>query len=222
VTERPSRLHPPAECGTIHVVPELTASSLMEHHQAAATLLGLLEGNGRFVAGEPRYKRDIVAARDAAPDQTPGAVVFTCIDSRVTAESVFDCDFGQLLVVRTAGHVPDRAAVGSVEFAAAELGVSLVVVLGHERCGAINAALNAVEADTHDPRSGYLVEQLWQPASQALAETAEGEDAAPKALRLQVRRTVADLGRREHLDGVLVVGAVYDLDTGQVTLIDES
>ncbi|MEU6858618.1 carbonic anhydrase [Glycomyces sp. NPDC046736] len=202
-------------------MPELTASSLMEHHRAASTLLSLLEGNGRFVAGEPRYKRDIVAARDAAPDQTPSAVVFTCIDSRVTAESVFDCDFGQLLVVRTAGHVPDRAAVGSLEFAAAELGVSLVVVLGHERCGAINAALNAVEADTHDPRSGYLVEQLWQPASQAIEESAEGEDAAPKALRLQVRRTVADLSRREHLDGVLVVGAVYDLDTGQVTLVDE-
>ncbi|GAA2283432.1 beta-carbonic anhydrase CanB [Glycomyces scopariae] len=209
-------------CGTIQGVPELTASSLMEHHEAAKTLVSLLEGNGRFVAGEPRYKRDITSARQHALGQTPAAAVFTCIDSRVTAESVFDCDFGQLLVVRTAGHVPDRAAVGSLEFAAAELGVSLVIVLGHERCGAINAALHAVEDDTHDPRSDYLVEQLWQPASQALAESAEGEDAAPKALRLQVRRTVADLGRRENLDGVLVVGAVYDLDTGEVTLIEEN
>ncbi|WP_133884376.1 carbonic anhydrase [Glycomyces sp. NRRL B-16210] len=202
-------------------MPELTASSLMDHHQAAATLAGLLEGNGRFVAGAPRYRRDIVAARGAAPEQMPGAVVFTCIDSRVTAESVFDCDFGQLLVVRTAGHVPDRAAVGSLEFAAAEMGVSLVVVLGHERCGAVDAALNAVRADTHDPRSGYLVEQLWQPASQALAETAEPDAAASRAMRLQVRRTVADLDRRASLDGVLIVGAVYDLDTGQVTLVDE-
>ncbi|SDD23298.1 carbonic anhydrase [Glycomyces harbinensis] len=214
-------MHLLGSCGTIQGVPELTASALMEHHEAAKTLVGLLEGNGRFVAGEPRYKRDITAAREAAPDQTPTAVVFTCIDSRVTAESVFDCDFGQLLVVRTAGHVADRAAVGSLEFAAAELGVSLVVVLGHERCGAINAALHAVEDDTHDPRSDYLVEQLWQPASQALSETAEGLDAAPRALRLQVRRTVADLGRRENLEGVLVVGAVYDLDTGKVTLVDE-
>jgi carbonic anhydrase len=209
-------------CGTIQGVPELTASSLMEHHQAANTLVALLEGNGRFIAGEPRYKRDIVAAREAAPGQTPSAAVFTCIDSRVTAESVFDCDFGQLLVVRTAGHVPDRAAVGSLEFAAAELGIALVVVLGHERCGAINAALHAVEDDAHDPRTDYLVEQLWQPASQAWSETKDPEDAASRALRLQVRRTVADLGRRESLDGVLVVGAVYDLDTGKVTLIDEN
>jgi carbonic anhydrase len=202
-------------------VPELTASSLVEHHQAGATLVGLLEGNGRFVAGEPRYKRDIVAAREAAPGQKPSAAVFTCIDSRVTAESVFDCDFGQLLVVRTAGHVPDRAAVGSLEFAAAEMGVSLVVVLGHERCGAIGAAMHAVQDDTHDPRTDYLVEQLWQPASQALTETKDPEEAASRAMRLQVRRTVADLGRRSNLDGVLVVGAVYDLDTGEVTLIDE-
>lgn len=199
----------------------MTASALVEHHEAAKTLVELLEGNGRFIAGEPRYKRDITAAREAAPGQKPRAVVFTCIDSRVTAESVFDCDFGQLLVVRTAGHVPDRAAVGSLEFSAAELDVSLVVVLGHERCGAIAAALQAVEDDTHDPRTGYLVEQLWQPASQALSETPEGGDAAPHALRLQVRRTVADLSRRESLDGVLVVGAVYDLDTGAVTLVDE-
>nr|BFF24066.1 hypothetical protein GCM10025732_20310 [Glycomyces mayteni] len=105
-------------------MPELTASSLMEHHEAAKTLVALLEGNGRFVAGEPRFKRDITSARQHALGQKPTAAVFTCIDSRVTAESVFDCDFGQLLVVRTAGHVPDRAAVGSLEFAAAELGVS--------------------------------------------------------------------------------------------------
>ncbi|MCH7231145.1 hypothetical protein L0U85_09800 [Glycomyces sp. L485] len=200
----------------------MTATSLMENHRAASTLVDLLDGNGRFVAGEPRYRRDIVAARTAAPDQQPSAAVFTCIDSRVTAESVFDCDFGQLLVVRTAGHVPDRAAVGSLEFAAAELGVSLVVVLGHERCGAINAALHAVEEESHDPRSGYLVEQLWQPASQALAESGEEPNTASHAMRLQVRRTVADLGRRASLDGVLVVGAVYDLDTGVVSLVDES
>jgi carbonic anhydrase len=194
----------------------------MAHHRAASTLAGLLEGNARFVAGEPRYARDIHAARGAAPDQRPDAVVFTCIDSRVTAESVFDCDFGQLLVVRTAGHVPDRAAVGSLEFAAAELGVALVVVLGHERCGAIDAALRAVEDDSHDPRTDYLVEQLWQPASQAVAEAREGRDTASHALRLQVRRTVADLSRRSSLEGVLVVGAVYDLDTGVVSLIDQN
>ncbi|WP_157930581.1 carbonic anhydrase [Glycomyces xiaoerkulensis] len=203
-------------------MPESTASALIEKHPAGSTLVGLIEGNGRFVAGEPRYRRDITAARGAAPDQRPGAAVFTCIDSRVTAESVFDCDFGQLLVVRTAGHVPDRAAVGSLEFAAAELGIGLVVVLGHERCGAIGAAVRAVEADTHDPRSDYLVEQLWQPASQALAEAGPEREVASHAMRLQVRRTVADLSRRTSLEDVLVVGAVYDLDTGVVSLVEEN
>ncbi|KPC70193.1 hypothetical protein ADL26_17825, partial [Thermoactinomyces vulgaris] len=84
------------------------------------------------------------------------------------------------------------------------------------------AALHAVEDDSHDPRTDYLVEQLWQPASQAWTETKDPEEAASRALRLQVRRTVADLSRRENLDGVMVVGAVYDLDTGKVSLIDEN
>jgi carbonic anhydrase len=197
----------------------MTTSALIKTHRAAATLEAMLEGNRRFLDGKPRFRRDVTAAREAAPSQHPSAAVFTCVDSRVTAESVFDCDFGQLIVVRTAGHVPDRAAVGSLEFAVAELGVGLVVVLGHERCGAVGAAIAAVESDSHDPRSGYLVEQLWQPASQALEERAE--DPTSHAMRLQVRRTVADLNRRASLDGVLVVGAVYDLDTGVVSLIDE-
>jgi carbonic anhydrase len=212
-------LHPPASCGTIQGVPELTASALPEHRDAAQTLVELLEGNGRFVADEPRYKRDVTAAREAAPGQAPGAVVFTCIDSRVIPEALFDRDFAQLLVVRTAGHVPDRAALGSLEFAAAELGVSLAVVLGHERCGAVKAALHAA-GEHAEPPADYLIEQLWEPASQALEATPEGEDAAPLALRLQVRRTVAELGRREGLEGVMVVGAVYDLDTGEVALVD--
>ncbi|QSB04336.1 carbonic anhydrase [Natronoglycomyces albus] len=188
--------------------------------EAESSLQQLLEGNGRFRQGKPRFRRDIVAAQAAAPEQHPMAAVFTCVDSRVTAESVFDCNFGQLAVVRTAGHVPDRAALGSLDFIVAELKVPLIVVLGHERCGAISAALNAVSEDTHDPRTNYLVEQLWQPASQALEET-DPKKAASHAMRLQVLRTITDLKRRPAYADILVVGAGYDLDTGTVTLIDK-
>lgn len=187
---------------------------------AEASLQQLLEGNGRFRAGKPRFRRDINSAKAAAPEQHPVAAVFTCVDSRVTAESVFDCNFGQLVVVRTAGHVPDRAAVGSLEFSVAELHVPVIVVLGHERCGAIKAALQAVAEATHDPRTGYLVEQLWQPASQAIEEAAV-DGAESYAMRLQVLRTIADLKRRSVFADILVVGAGYDLDTGTVTLIDK-
>lgn len=198
------------ECGTIHGVPEQTSPTLTE----------LLEGNARFVSGSPEYPRDIEAAKAVAGGQKPTAAVFTCIDSRVVPEVLFDRDFGQILVARSAGHVLDRAIAGSLEFGAAELGASVIVVLGHERCGAVKAALDAVEQGQTDP--GYLVEQLWQPAAQAIEETPEGEDPAPLALRLQIQRTVADLRRSEHLAGALVVGAAYDLDTGEVTLIEET
>ncbi|MFC4336521.1 carbonic anhydrase [Salininema proteolyticum] len=197
----------------------MNASALMAQREVIDTLGGLLEGNERFRAGEPRFKRDIESARRAAPSQNPKAAVFTCVDSRVTAESVFDCDFGQLAVIRTAGHVPDRAAVGSLEFVVSELGVPLIVVLGHERCGAVGAALSAVEEKSHDPRAGYLVEQLWQPAAQALEEAPD--EAEPLAMRLQIQRTVADLKRRENLKDAMIVGAAYSLDTGEVTLVDE-
>ncbi len=203
----------------------LARSRIVRHdscvpEQTASTLTELLDGNRRFVSGTPEYPRDIEAAKAVAGGQQPTAAVFTCIDSRVVPEVLFDRDFGQILVARTAGHVIDRAAAGSLEFGAAELGVSVIVVLGHERCGAVKAALDAVEHGETEP--GYLVEQLWQPAAQAIEETPEGEDPAPLALRLQVQRTVADLRRSEHLEDVLVVGAVYDLDTGEVTLIEET
>jgi carbonic anhydrase len=212
-------LRPSASCGTIQGVPELNASVPPEHRDAAGILDGLLEGNGRFLVDEPRHRRDVASARRTAAGQAPSAVVFTCIDSRVIPEALFDCDFGQLLVVRTAGHVPDRAALGSLEFAAAELGVAVALVLGHERCGAVAAALHAA-GEHADPPDDYLVERLWEPAKRALAETPAGEDPAPLALRLQVRRTAEELAALGGLQGVLVAGAVYDLDTGEVTVID--
>src|SRR3954469_24335497 len=115
---------------------------------AAEALTALLAGNRRFVRGEPDHGHLISAAAQAAASggQEPYAVVIGCIDSRVPLEAIFDQNFGSICVVRSGGTVLDRAVVGSVEFAVTQLNVPLVMVLGHERCGAVSATVDAVRS----------------------------------------------------------------------------
>ena len=106
----------------------------------------LKEGNERFVAGKPQHPSQGIEHRASlAASQKPIAVVFGCADSRVAAEIIFDQGLGDMYVVRTAGHVTDSAVLGSVEYAVTVLNVPLVVVLGHDSCGAIKATLTALD-----------------------------------------------------------------------------
>ncbi|MFD0555575.1 carbonic anhydrase [Stackebrandtia endophytica] len=184
---------------------------------AKSALNTLLEGNRRFVAGEPYYRRDITAARAAATEQHPIAAVFTCVDSRVTAESLFDCDFGHLIVVRTAGHVPDRAAVGSLAFAVSELDVSLVIVLGHERCGAIQLAVNSYRANPHGMTGNFLTDELHSMAAEGVEKSPD--DPYHAAMLRQIDHTVVELRGDDQLAGAEVIGARYDLDHGTVRIV---
>lgn len=185
-----------------------------------AALQRLLAGNLRFVEDRLRKVQLGARLREVAPAQFPFAAVLGCSDSRVPAELVFDCSLGDLFVVRTAGHVLGPPVVGSLEFAVTKLHAPLIMVLGHSRCGAIQAALS--EAG---------------PASGALASIVEGVqravervrrlpgDALDNAVIANIEDTVAALQCAELLapfmqEGKLrIVGARYDLDTGQVQLV---
>lgn len=185
--------------------------------RARAALRLLLDGNRRFVAGSPLYPRDISAARAAAAQQRPVAAVFTCVDSRVTAESLFDCDFGQLIVVRTAGHVLDDAAAHSLDFAVEQLNVPLVVVLGHQRCGAVALAVDGLRDPDAAP-AGFLADELSGPAGEALDSRAV--DPYRETMCRQVTVTVSRLRARPAMAAATVRGAHYDLDDGTVRLAD--
>jgi carbonic anhydrase len=192
----------------------------------AEALAHLLAGNRRFVSGRPLHGHDVSAAAEAAAsgDQQPGAVVVGCIDSRVPLEAIFDQTFGSICVVRSGGHVLDRAVLGSVEFAVAELRVPLVVVLGHERCGAVAAAVTALRTGrTPEGSLAYLVEQI----APAVADVGLHQpDVQHLAIRRHIDRTVAHLSGEKRLaeakrsGRVDVVGAVYNLDTGLVSVLD--
>jgi len=172
----------------------------------------LLDGNRRFVSDAPEGPhRDPDRRMQQAEGQTPYAVVLGCADSRVAPEIVFDQGIGDLFTVRVAGNTAaDDITIANVEFGVRVLGCALVVVLGHEQCGAVKAALEP------DSVSGAMASLL--PPILPAVEAARGEDdVMAAAVRGNVRNQVAAL--RQTFADVNVLGAVYDLHTGQVDVL---
>jgi carbonic anhydrase len=181
----------------------------------------LLAGNKRFLADVTSRAHHGTTRRDAvAAKQHPVAVVVCCSDSRVPPELLFDQGLGDLFVVRTAGNVIDALALGSIEYACDHLHVPLVIVLGHERCGAVTAA---VSGGTPSGHVLSVVEQVQRnigqdrPAAGDVVEQAIQCNARTVAQQITTSTPIlAGLVTSEHL---VVVAARYDLDSGEVTLL---
>lgn len=185
---------------------------------AESALRKLREGNERYVtdnSAHPRQGRD--RRQEVASGQKPFAIVVSCADSRVPPEILFDQGLGDLFVIRVAGQVADDATLGSIEYAVEHLDVPLIVVLGHERCGAVDAACKKAQADNH---VRHLVEAIM-PAVVA-AQKQDGNLLA-NAVNANVDRVVdglrsswPTLATRVREGRLQVVGGVYDLDIGLV------
>jgi carbonic anhydrase len=185
----------------------------------------LRDGNARFVAGDrDRALGDLAARRgELTEGQDPFAIVLGCSDSRVPAEIVFDQGLGDLFVIRVAGNIVAPSQIGSIEFAAEQFGVPLVVVLGHSECGAVRATLDAGAEDA-SPNLRSIVDRIRP----ALAELdAAAPDAFTRAVRANVRMSVAQLRAGSPiLEGLLrkgalsIVGAEYSLETGVVDFFE--
>ena len=190
----------------------------------------LKDGNDQYLTDAPfrRESTDKQRRIEIARGQAPLAVLVSCSDSRVPPELLFGRGLGELFIVRNAGNTIDTTAMGSLQYAVAELGVPLVLVLGHERCGAVDAAVSVVEKGAMFPGS---IGQMIEPIIPAVitAKTKPGDDLLDKSVRENVRRTVARL--RTASDPLLldpikagelrIVGARYDLDDGDVDFFDE-
>jgi len=182
----------------------------------------LLMGNRRYVSGAGLHPRQSPYHRsEVASAQHPFAVVVGCSDSRVPPEIIFDCGVGDVFVIRTAGHVLDDAGLASVQYAAEHLGVELIVVLGHSGCGAVHATVDNLKA--LGPL-GKLLERI-RPAIDA-ASGRPGEllnNAVVANIRLTVTRMKSAgpiLAGMIPARKLTVVGALYDLASGQVTLVE--
>ncbi|MFE4968115.1 carbonic anhydrase [Streptomyces sp. NPDC056660] len=185
---------------------------------ATAALDELLAGNRRYAAGRPRRPHDIVGHRRLlAGGQHPFAVVLGCIDSRVVPELVFDQGLGDLLCIRTAGQVLDEAVLGSIQYGVEELRVPLVVVLGHERCGAVAATLGRLRTGASVPgHLELLVEEITPAARRTRALPGDWAEHTMRAHTAWVRDAIrADPA----FAGASVVAARFDLDSGLVSLL---
>lgn len=192
---------------------------------ADAALNDLLEGNKRFVANRPDMIDMPAQVMATASGQYPKAVILSCIDSRVPVEMLFDQGIGDVFVARVAGNTEDESILGSMEYATAVAGSKLVLVLGHEACGAIKSAIDNFEA-------GDNVAHLLGAIEPAIEKVQGDRSSADKkyveeVIKVNVQETIDDIRERspimaglEKEGKIKIVGAYYNLHTGEVSLLD--
>jgi carbonic anhydrase len=188
----------------------------------AVALARLKSGNQRWVAMKMQHPRQTARRRaEVATSQHPFAIVLTCADSRTAPELMFDQGLGDVFVVRVAGNVLNDENLGSIEYGVQNLGAQLIVVLGHERCGAIKAARDTIAAGSRAPGHIQSLVEALAPAVKAT----KGEDAEATA-RANERIVAQELRKSKPiLKGLIqkgtisVVAAHYDLDTGAVEFL---
>lgn len=217
--------------GSLALLPALAAKGKKTSFTPDQALARLKKGNVDFLADKANVSpQDHNRRLDIARGQTPFAVLVGCSDSRVPPELLFDTGLGELFIVRNVGNTVDTVALGSIEYGVLVLGVPLIVVLGHERCGAVEAALTVVQKNATFPGSiGQMLEPIIPAALKAnSAGGLKGDDLLDAAVRENVRRTVDRLRNSEpsliepmHAGTLKIVGARYDLDDGKVDFFME-
>ena len=220
---------------------------LEQEPTASATWSRLLAGNRRFAEGEPVHPRqDKEARRSLIDQQNPDAAVLCCSDSRVPPEIIFDAGLGDMFTVRTAGQMLDDAALSSLEYAVSNLGVKLLVILGHQGCGAIklgmkeydafvnnptasaNSALEAVDSfDNLNERIAEAESVVLRSIGLSIWQAREAElDSRDDFERVHIARTIEELVTRSEViqqalasDRLIIVGARYQLTDGKVEVL---
>ncbi|MFN7944350.1 MAG: carbonic anhydrase [Blastocatellia bacterium] len=200
-------------------VPALTADELPAH----LALSRLLSGNERFVSGKLR-KKDYQRERPTlAQGQQPYAIILACADSRVAPEVVFDESLGRLFTVRVAGNVADPAVLGSIEYAVEHLHVKLLMVMGHDSCGAVKATMGGGELPPNIKslvtRIKPAVDKVW---TQGIEEKSRLDAAIKENVHYQIQSSLYEseiISEAVHKKELLVVGSVYHLNTGKVEIL---
>lgn len=212
----------PVGITVIAVVSLAIGPARAEGPSGADSLARLKAGNARFVSNPDDVAWVDVARRAGlAKGQTPFATILSCADSRVPPEVVFRAALGELFVVRAAGHVTDRAILASLEYATEHLHVPLVLVMGHESCGAVKAAAETPASKSLGPNLDYLLKAIRP--SVAAARTAPEATRLRAAILENVEDTLNELTRASAIlreagtsGHLMLAGAYYELSTGKV------
>lgn len=187
----------------------------------ADTIQRLKDGNDRFINDTLEGKlKDASRRSDLTGGQQPFAIVLSCADSRVVPELAFDTGLGELFVVRVAGNVANTSSMASIEYAVAHCGSKLIVVLGHQSCGAVTAAVNGGD-------NGYNLNHLLSHVAPALSAANDG-DSVNDIVKINAKLTAQELQNRSSIIGkavasgdVRIVPAYYNLDTGKVDFLED-
>jgi carbonic anhydrase len=184
----------------------------------------LMDGNKRFVSGKTRAHDVVALRRKLAAKQSPNVIILSCSDSRVSPELTFDQSVGDLFVVRTAGNIADPVALGSIEYAVEHIHSPLLVVMGHQKCGAVSAACSGEKMPSSNLDA--IMNKIGPAVTQAKTY-AKGDDLLESAIKENVHQSAKDVLANSEIirdavkSGELsVVEAEYQLDTGEVVRLN--
>ena len=188
-------------------------------------LKSLIDGNKRFVSGSLTLRDHSKQIRDAVNGQFPKAIILSCIDSRVPVEDVFDKGIGDLFVARVAGNIINEDILGSMEFSCKIAGAKLVLVIGHEYCGAVKGAIDDVKLGNLSALLSKIQPAVQKCNHYSGDKSSKNPDFVDLVIRENVRLTVeairsqSEILREMERNGeVKIVGSYYDMDTGEVTI----
>lgn len=192
-----------------------------------AVLQSLKDGNQRFVAGTLTSRNHSKQVRQAALGQYPKAVILSCLDSRIPVEDAFDRGIGDVFVARVAGNFENTDILGSMEFGCHVAGAKLILVLGHEHCGAVRGAIDNVELGNITAMLHNIRPAVEHFADYAGDRTSQNEEFVHMVAEQNVRLTLADIREKSPIlsdmeaEGkIMIVGGIYNMDTGIVTFLD--
>jgi len=208
-----------------------------EAHKPSATVTAdqalqmLMDGNAQYVKGDLSTiaKNSTAQKRESlAAGQQPYAIILSCSDSRVPPEILFDKGLGEIFVIRVAGNVVSPHELGSIEYAVEHIGSPLLMVLGHERCGAVTAAVKA-DGKPMEGNVGSLIASIAPAVTTAKGSGATGPELVEAACNANVENVTAEIKAKSpvvaealHAGHVKIVGAKYDLDSGKVELLSQA
>lgn len=191
------------------------------HGNAEAIWQDLMAGNKRFMAGKPQAHNLVQTRQELAKGQHPKVIVLGCADSRLSPELIFDKSLGNLFVVRTAGNIADPVALGSMEYAAEHLHASVLVVMGHEKCGAVGAAASGEKMPTANLQA--IVDMIRPAVEQVKSQATSSDQLVSLAVESNVHQSVKDVLQRSPIlqkeasaGKLTVIKAVYRLHSGEV------
>lgn len=189
----------------------------------------LREGNERFVSNKGRDRNLLEQVHKTSDEQFPIAVTLSCIDSRTACELIFDQGIGHIFSIRLAGGIINEDVLGSMEFACKFAGSKLIVVLGHTKCGAVQAACDNLETGNLSTLLNKIQPSVYLEKTVTENRSSENSEFVEKVARIQVKRNVEKIIERSSTLREMIeqgkiglIGAVYDVDTGQVEFLEET